>query len=45
MERRYVLQVLKRLDGNKMKAAQVLGIGRSTLYSILNSEEVEETGC
>jgi DNA-binding NtrC family response regulator len=44
MERRYVLQVLKRLDGNKMKAAQVLGIGRSTLYGILNSEGAEETG-
>ena len=32
VERRYILRVLKQLDGNKTLAAWVLGIGRKTLY-------------
>jgi DNA-binding NtrC family response regulator len=38
MERRYVLQVLEKVGGNKLQAAQILNIGRTTLYSILNNE-------
>lgn len=39
MERRYVLRVLEKVGGNKAQAAQILGIGRGTLYNILNREE------
>jgi transcriptional regulator with PAS, ATPase and Fis domain len=38
MERRYVLRVLEKLGGNKVQAAQVLGISRGTLYSIIGKE-------
>jgi DNA-binding NtrC family response regulator len=38
MERSYVLRVLEKLGGNKVQAAQVLGISRGTLYSILGRE-------
>jgi DNA-binding NtrC family response regulator len=32
MERRYIRQVLERVKGNKRRAADILGIGRRTLY-------------
>ncbi len=32
MERRYIRHVLKKVDGNKRRAAAILGIGRKTLY-------------
>jgi two-component system response regulator HydG len=32
IERRYVMQVLARLDGNKTTTAQMLGMDRRTLY-------------
>ncbi len=32
LERRYILQVMEAVGGNKTLAAQVLGIGRKTLY-------------
>ncbi len=32
VERRYILHMLKRLDGNKTLAAQLLGLDRRTLY-------------
>ncbi|MFN7994154.1 MAG: sigma-54 dependent transcriptional regulator [Bryobacteraceae bacterium] len=35
IERRYVRQVLKRVSGNKLQAAQILQISRATLYRIL----------
>ncbi|MDX5333474.1 MAG: sigma-54 dependent transcriptional regulator [Gammaproteobacteria bacterium] len=38
VEQRYVRHVLERLDNNKRRAAQVLGIGRRTLYRYLEEE-------
>jgi len=35
LERRYTQHVLERVGGNKLHAAQVLGISRATLYRIL----------
>jgi two-component system response regulator HydG len=37
IERRYVLHVLRLVDGNKRLAAQLLGLDRSTLYRKLES--------
>jgi DNA-binding protein Fis len=31
-----VLQVLQEVRGNKAKAAEILGIGRNTIYQILS---------
>jgi DNA-binding NtrC family response regulator len=35
VQRRYVIDTLKRFGGNKVRAAEVLGIGKSTIYNIL----------
>lgn len=42
IERQYVLRALEKLGGNKVQAAQVLGISRGTLYSILGKNEAAE---
>ena len=36
MQQRYVLRVLNEVRGNKAKAAEILGIGRNTIYQILS---------
>ncbi len=41
LDRRYAQYVLERVGGNKLRAAQILGIGRATLYRILRGGESE----
>jgi DNA-binding NtrC family response regulator len=44
LERRYTQHVLERVGGNKLHAAQVLGISRATLYRILRDSTTEGGG-
>ena len=44
VERRHVLRVLEAVGGNKAKAAQILGIGRGTVYQILSKMKVLQKG-
>lgn len=42
LERQYTHHVLQRVGGNKLQAAQILGISRATLYRILRGGPTEQ---
>jgi DNA-binding NtrC family response regulator len=42
MEYEYAMKVLKACDGNRARAAEVLGIGRATLYRLIAREKTDE---
>jgi DNA-binding NtrC family response regulator len=42
VEKTYLLRVLGKLEGNKVRAAELLGISRAKLYRILNDVSVTE---
>jgi DNA-binding NtrC family response regulator len=49
LQRRHILRVLQVVGGSKHRAAEILGIGRATLYQILSrmkkGKEGNETAC
>jgi DNA-binding NtrC family response regulator len=44
MQRRHVVRVLERVGGNKARAAEVLGVGRATIYQLLSRMKLEKRG-
>ena len=42
LQRRHILRVLEGVGGNKARAAEVLGIGRATIYQLLSRMKSEE---
>ncbi len=44
VQRRHILRVLEGVGGNKARAAEVLGIGRATIYQLLSKMKPEATG-
>ncbi len=42
LQRRHILRVLDAVGGNKARAAEVLGIGRATIYQLLSRMKIEE---
>ena len=41
LEKRYLLYVLEKTDGNRTKAAEILGIDRRTLYRMAERFEIK----
>jgi len=43
IQRRHVVRVLESVGGNKARAAEILGIGRATIYQMLSKMKLEKT--
>jgi DNA-binding NtrC family response regulator len=41
-QRRHIMRVLERVGGNKLRAARILGVGRTTIYKVLSRLKLEE---
>jgi DNA-binding NtrC family response regulator len=41
VQRRHVMRVLDRVGGNKARAAEILGLGRATIYQLLSRMKLE----
>jgi DNA-binding NtrC family response regulator len=44
VQRRHVMRVLERVGGNKARAAEILGVGRATIYQLLSRMRLEKSG-
>jgi DNA-binding NtrC family response regulator len=44
LQRRHVVRVLERVGGNKARAAEILGVGRATIYQFLSRMKIEKQG-
>jgi DNA-binding NtrC family response regulator len=44
MQRRHLIRVLERVGGNKARAAEILGVGRATIYQLLSRMKLEKQG-
>ncbi len=42
LQRRHVMRVLDRVGGNKARAAEILGVGRATIYQLLSRMKLEK---
>jgi DNA-binding NtrC family response regulator len=42
LQRRHILRVLQAVGGHKAKAAEILGIGRATIYQMLSKMNIDE---
>jgi two-component system response regulator HydG len=40
-QRRHIMRVLDRVGGNKLQAARILGVGRTTIYKVLSRNKLE----
>ena len=42
LQRRYILRVLQAVGGHKVRAAEILGIGRATIYQMLSKMKIDD---
>jgi DNA-binding NtrC family response regulator len=44
VQRRHVTRVLERVGGNKARAAEILGVGRASIYKLISRMRLEKAG-